>query len=192
MSIEDEYKKHMAPTVAEGYVLDPPGYERLRDWTFLLFQINYTANELRFLTEKKPELYNANNFHEHLSRFCAAVVRYGRCFGQSGPGMVSLNAREVFKARSDLKPVHDRMIEIWNDVFAHTGHDELMRATLAVREEPDNKRISIKHLFTPVLPYRDFLKYSEVVKHVEQDAILKINKYIAHLERQLGKEIVVT
>jgi hypothetical protein len=54
-----------------------------------------------------------------------------------------------------------------------------MRATLAVREEPDNKRISIKHLFTSVLPYRDFLKYSEVVKH------------IAHLETKLGKEIVV-
>ena len=191
MSIEDEYKKHMAPTIAEGYGLDPPGYERLRDWTFLLFQINYTANELRFLSEKKPELYDANNFHEHLSRFCADIVTYGRCFAQASTGIVSLDAKDVFKGRPDLKPFHDRMIEIRNGVFAHTGHDELMRATLAVREETDNKTISIKHMFTPALPYRDFPKYSEVVKHVEQDAIVKINKYLAHLEGKLGKKILI-
>jgi hypothetical protein len=67
-----------------------------------------------------------------------------------------------------------------------------MRATLAVREEPDSKKISIKHLFTPILPYADFPKYLEVLKHVEQDAIVKINKYLAHLETKFGKEIAIS
>jgi hypothetical protein len=30
---EDEYRKHMASLVAEGFTLDPPGYERLSLWT---------------------------------------------------------------------------------------------------------------------------------------------------------------
>jgi hypothetical protein len=40
VDIEEECKKHLQPHLAEGYALNPPGYERLRDWTFLLFQIN--------------------------------------------------------------------------------------------------------------------------------------------------------
>jgi hypothetical protein len=62
MDIEEDYKKHMSPHLAEGYALDPPGYERLRDWTFLLFQINYTTNELNFLKEHKPECQSACKF----------------------------------------------------------------------------------------------------------------------------------
>ena len=176
---------------AVEYTLDPPGYERLRDWTFLLFQINYTANELRFLKDNKPKLYDEDNFHQHFSRFCAAMVTYGRCFADAAPGMVSLDGKDVFKAKPNLKTIHDRMLDIRNGVFAHTGRDELMRVTLAVREEPDGKTVSVKHLLTPVLPYADFDRYLEVVSHVEREAIIKVNKYINHFETTLGKEIRV-
>lgn len=152
--IEEELKKHLDPIVAEGYSLNPPGYERLNLWTHVLFQLHYAATEFSFLTTEKPKLYDATNFHEHYSRFCAAIVAYGRCFAEAGAGIVSLDAKDVFKPRPKLRAVHDRMIVIRNGVFAHAGHDEILRMTIAVKEEKD--RINFRHLTHPVLPFRIF------------------------------------
>jgi hypothetical protein len=131
--IENEYKKHMAPIVAEGFTLDPPGYERLDLWTHVLFQINFAAAELAFLTSAKPKLYDQSNFYEHYSRFGGAIMAYGRCFASAGAGIVSLDAKDVFKPRPDLRKIHDRMVEIRNGVVAHAGHDKLVRVTAGTK-----------------------------------------------------------
>ena len=132
--IEEKLKKHFAPVIAEGYSLDPPGYERLNLWAHVVFQLHYASTEFKFLTTYKPELYDATNFHEHYSRFCAAIVAYGRCFAEAGAGIVSLDAKDVFTPRPTLRVVHDRMIAIRNGVFAHAGHDEILQVTIAVEE----------------------------------------------------------
>jgi hypothetical protein len=186
--IEREYQKHMAPLLAEGYILDPPEYERLRLWSIVLFQIHFVSAELDYLTRAKPKLYDQSNFYEHYGRFSAIITAYGRCFAGASGGIVSLDAKDVFKPRPDLRPVHDRMIEIRNGVFAHAGHDELVRATLAVKDLPT--QINIKHMVTPVFPYHDFARYSEVVNHVGGAVTTKINKYINHLEKEMGKPII--
>ena len=178
--IEEELKKHFAPLIAEGYSLDPPGYERLNLWGHVLFQLHYAATEFKFLTTNKPELSDATNFYEHYSRFCAATVAYGRCFAEAGAGIVSLDAKDVFKPRPTLRVVHDRMIAIRNGVFAHAGHDEILRVTIAVKELKD--RINYRNLLHPVLPYRDFLEYSTVVDFVSTHVIKQINKYLEHLQ----------
>ena len=45
---EDRYQEHMAPIVAEGFALDPPGWDRLSQWTHMLMHItNARANSQR-------------------------------------------------------------------------------------------------------------------------------------------------
>jgi hypothetical protein len=86
-----------------------------------------------------------------------------------------------------LRPTHDRMIAIRNGVFAHTGHDELLRVTLAVKEEP--AQILIKHFISPALPYNDFGTFRQVVEHADNYATIQINKHIDYLQTKAGKPI---
>jgi len=188
MTVADEYERHVEPIIAAGFTLDPPGYERLNMWTHLLFQSHFASVEIATLIGTQVKLFDKGNFHETFSRFYSAIVTYARCFASSGAGIVSLDAKDVFATRADLRPVHDKMIEIRNKVIAHTEHHELVRVTIAVKEGAD--RITIKHLITPTMPMNELEKYLETIDYVGTEIVYKINKYLDHLGEKRGKPII--
>ena len=80
------------------------------------------------------------------------------------PGPVpTLDAKQVFRRSADGKEVHQRLITLRNTVAAHTDRSDLVRLTLAVREEKD--RIVIRHLSTTALPLNELPDFPEAVEH---------------------------
>jgi hypothetical protein len=188
MSLEEEYQKHVKPILAAGFSLDPPGYERLNMWTHVLYQNHFASVEMATLIGMQIKLFDKANFHETFARFYSAIVTYGRCFASAGKGIVSLDAKSVFAKRPDLKPVHDRMIEIRNKVVAHTEGHELVRVTIGVKEETD--RIVVKHLITPAMPMNELESFHATIDYVGSQIIVQINKYLDYLGRKMGKPII--
>ncbi|MBR1296638.1 hypothetical protein [Bradyrhizobium sp. AUGA SZCCT0042] len=190
MSIaDDEFNKQVEPIIADGYVLNPPAFERIRYWTFVLFQLHFAISELEKLINDTPQVYDVNNSYNQHARFIAIIVTYARCFAQAGANIKSLNAKELFKGEPRFKTIHDRMIEIRNGVVAHTGHHELMRVSIAVKET-DNE-FMIKHFIHPIFPKAEFAGYLATMNHTVVGVEIAINKQLNHLEAQLGKPISV-
>ncbi|MDO9413221.1 MAG: hypothetical protein Q7T81_11680 [Pseudolabrys sp.] len=187
--IEESWKKHMAPVIADGFALNPTGYERLSNWTFVLWQLLFTKQALQQLIAAKPEQYDKSNFYQLYSQFNAMIVTYGRCFATAGSGIKSLDAKQIFRDRPDLKKHHARMMEIRNGVVAHTGNHELARATIGVKE--DATKITVRHMLTPIMPHDEYQNFLEVVIYVELQAVILVNKYIGHLESKFQKTILV-
>jgi len=188
-SIEDEFMKQMEPIIADGYELNPPAFERIRYWTFVLFQLHFAISELEKLISDTPQLYDATNSYGQHARFIAIMVTYARCYAQAGENIKSLDAKEIFKGEPRYKTTHDRMIEIRNSVVAHTGHHELMRASIAVKES-DNE-FQIKHFIHPIFPKAELAGYLATMNHTVRSVKIAINKQLNNLESQLGKPISV-
>jgi hypothetical protein len=184
---DDEFNAQMAPILAEGYQLNPPAFNRIRYWTFVLFQLHFAISELEKLIADTPILYDVTNSYGQHARFVAIIVTYGRCYAQAGEKIKSLNAKEIFKGEPRFKAIHDRMVEIRNQVVAHTEHHELMRVSVAVRE--GDKEINVKHFIHPIFPKEEFAGYLAAMNHTVVGVQTAINKQLNHLAIQLGKPI---
>jgi hypothetical protein len=187
--IEDGFKQHLAPHIADGFTIDPPEYDRLRFWTFILFQLNFATAELEKLIAEKPIPGDQDNFYSQYGRFCAIIITYGRCFASAGAKIPSLDVKDTFKGRPELRKIHDRLDEIRNGVFAHTGHHELVRVTLGVKELDD--KILIRHLFTSVMPANEFPDFLKAMNHAATRAVEQIGRLTERLERDKKKPIEV-
>jgi hypothetical protein len=187
--IEEEFKAQMAPILADGYQLNPPAFERVRYWTFILFQLHFAVSELEKLIKDTPQIYDVSNSYGQHARFIAIIVTYARCYAQTGQNIKSLDAKEVFKGEPRFRTIHDRMIQIRNQVVAHTEHHELMRVSVAVKE--DNKEFKLKHFIHPIFPKDEFAGYLAAMNHTVASVEVSINKQLNYLEKLLGKPITV-
>lgn len=188
-TIRQDFKVETDAIVAAGYKLDPPDFERLNLWTHILFQLNFASTVLTSLIKDMPEKYDSTNFFDHYSRFSAVIVSYGRCFVSSGKGMVQLDGKQIFKGERALMRSHEKMMRIRHKVVAHTEQDELVRATIAVKET--EKTLFIKHLITPLFPRGDFPRFLITIEFASRSAVAMISKYIKKLEREKGKAIEI-
>lgn len=57
-----------------------------------------------------------------------------------------LDAKKIYEGSEDGKQVHARLIELRNSIAAHTDTSDLVRLTLAVKDEPD--RMVVRQLWT--------------------------------------------
>src|SRR5947209_1830042 len=118
-SISDEdYKKHMASVVAAGFTLDPPGYERLSQWTHMLMHITNARANFKWVVEHPVKLNDLDDMLMQQSLFVAGIMAYGRCYASSGPMIPMLNAKEVYKGSTDGMEVHERLIDLRNTIAA--------------------------------------------------------------------------
>jgi ribosomal protein RSM22 (predicted rRNA methylase) len=121
--------------------------------------------------------------------FVAGIMAYGRCYASSGPGVPTLDAKQVYQGSKDGIEVHNRLNELRNTIAAHTDKSDLVRLTLAVREEPT--QIVIQHLSTMAIPTNEIPDFQEAVSHTEHFVTVSINKYLNYLQTQKGKTIVL-
>lgn len=182
-----EYQEHMAAIAAEGFSLDPPGYERLTQWTHVLMHCVNAKASFERLQSRQPQLGDLGDALESQAFFIAGVMAYGRCYAQSGAGIPTLDAKQVYKGSTDGMKVHQRLIMLRNTVAAHTDRSDLVRLTLAVREEED--RTLIRHLSTTALPLNELPDFLEAVEHTAHFVSVGLNKVLDHLGKKLGKRI---
>ena len=81
--LDADYQQHMASIVAEGFTLDPAGYERLRQWTQMLMQCVSARASFERLNGETVRLGDINEVFENQAFFVAGVMAYCRCYGQS-------------------------------------------------------------------------------------------------------------
>jgi hypothetical protein len=177
----------MASTIAEGFQLDPPGYERLRYWTYVLSHVSNAYECFENARNVPFEQGNFENLRRQRAFFVAGIVAYGRCFAQAGPGIPTLDAKAVYKDQPDLMKVHTRIVDLRNTFAAHTDHSDIVRVTLAVREN-DNE-IEVRNLITTTFPGDEVADYFRALHAIELFSSRKVERLVAHLEKQTGKAI---
>ncbi|WP_374252966.1 hypothetical protein [Xanthobacter sp.] len=183
---EEDFKPHMEAAAAGGFGIDPPGYERLTQWTHMLTNLLSARKNFEWMRDDPAD---TDKVFRTQAYFVAGVTAYGRCFASSGPGIPMLDAKKVYNGSADGMEVHRRLIELRNTIAAHTDKSDLVRLTLAVKDEPD--RVVIRHLSTSALPLDELPDFLEAVAHTEHFVTVSLNKQLDHLETQIGKKIVL-
>jgi len=187
--IEEDYQHHMKGVVADGFVLDPPGFERLSQWTHLLMNIVSARSNFEWVRDDVAAVGDINNSLRVQAFFIAGVMAYGRCYGTSGDGVPKLDAKKVYAGTDEGFDVHRRLIGLRNTVAAHTGGSDLVRLTLAVKDEPD--RLVVRHLSTMAIPTNEVPDFLEAVAHTEHFVTANLNKQLDNLETKLGRTIAL-
>lgn len=183
---DEDYKAHMATVVAEGFTLDPSGFERLSSWTHLLMHLVNARTNFEWVRDHSVELGEMENSLRQQAFFVAGIMAYCRCYASSGSGIPMLDAKKVYEG-SDGKQVHDRLIELRNSIAAHTDASDIIRLTLAVKDEPE--RLVVRHLWTMAVPVDEIADFLEAVAHTEHFVTVSLNKYLDRLEKDHGKAI---
>ena len=184
---DDGYKTHMATVVAEGFALDPPGFERLSSWTHMLMHLVNARTNFEWVRDHPVELNELENSLRQQAFFVAGIMAYCRCFASSGSGVPMLDAKKVYEGSDDGKQIHERLIALRNSIAAHTDASDIVRLTLAVKEEPE--RLLIRHLWTMAFPVNEIADFLEAVAHTEHFVTISLNKYLNRLEKDRGKTI---
>jgi len=184
---DDGYKTHMATVVAEGFALDPPGFERLSSWTHMLMHLVNARTNFEWVRDHPVELNELENSLRQQAFFVAGIMAYCRCYASSGSGIPMLDAKKVYEGSDDGKQVHERLIGLRNSVAAHTDASDIVRLTLAVKDEPERR--VVRHLWTMAVPVDEVADFLEAVAHTEHFVTVSLNKYPNRLERDRGKKV---
>ena len=184
---EDEYRKHMAGIVSEGFTLDPPGYEQLSLWTHILMHLVNAQKNFEWALDHPKVSSNSNNFLQQNAFFISGIMAYGRCYASSGGGIPTLDAKRVYAGSEDGIAIHQRLIDLRNKIAAHTDESDLVRLTLAVKDEPDH--ITIRHIYTNAIPTDEIPDFLEAVSHTSHFVTVSLNKRLNKLEKNIGKKI---
>lgn len=184
---DEDYKTHMASIVADGFTLDPPGFERLSSWTHMLMHLVNARANFEWVRDHPVELGEMENSLRQQAFFVAGIMAYCRCYASSGSGIPMLDSKKVYEGSEDGKEVHERLIGLRNSIAAHTDASDIVRLTLAVKEEPE--RLVIRHLWTMAVPVNEIDDFLEAVAHTGHFVTVSLNKYLNRLEKDRGKTI---
>jgi len=183
----EDYQEQMASIVADGFILDPPGYERLNEWTHVLLHIVNARANFQWVLNHPLVADELDNTLQQQAFFVAGITAYGRCYASSGPHIPTLDPIQVYKGSKDGMEVHARLNQLRNTIAAHTDKSDLVRLTLAVKDELS--RVVVRHLSTAVIPTGEIPDFLEAVAHTEHFVTITINKYLDHLQTKIGKRI---
>lgn len=184
---DEDYNAHMAGILADGFTLDPPGFERLSSWTHMLMHLVNARANFEWVRDHPVELGELENSLRQQAFFVAGIMAYCRCYASSGSGIPMLDAKKVYEGSDDGKQIHERLIGLRNSIAAHTDASDIVRLTLAVKDEPE--RLVIRHLWTMAVPVNEIADFLEAVAHTEHFVTISLNKYLNRLEKDRGKTI---
>ena len=184
-----EYRKHMASLVKEGFTLDPPNYERLSAWSHLLMHLYTARASFERVATDQFELGDMGKFIEQQAYFVAGIVAYCRCYASTGSAIPKLDAKHVYAGSNDGMQVHSRLMSLRNTFAAHADRNDLVRATLAVRDEAD--RVIVRHIVTSAMPIPEIPDFMEAVAHSEYFVIAALNRQLDKLGAKIGKTITL-
>jgi hypothetical protein len=184
---DEDYKTHMASVVADGFTLDPLGFERLSSWAHMLTHLVNARANFEWVRDHLDEGDELENSLRQQAFFVAAIMAYCHCFASSGSGIPVLDPKRVYEGSDDGKQVHERLVDLRNSIAAHTDTSDIIRLTMAVKDEPE--RLVIRHLWTMAVPIDEIADFLEAVAHTEHFVTVSLNKYLGRLQKDRGKTI---
>lgn len=156
-------------------------------WTHMLMHLVSARTNFEWVRDHPVELGELDNSLRQQAFLVAGIMAYCRCYASSGPAIPMLDAKKVYVGSLDGQEVHQRLIRLRNTVAAHTDASDIVRLTLAVKDEPE--RLIIRHLWTMAVPLDEIADFLEAVAHTEHFVTVSLNKYHDHLQKQVGKKI---
>jgi len=190
LTVDDgSYREHMTSVVAEGFTLDPPGYERLSAWTYVLTHLLHARINFERVSGDLSKLGDLRNVVEQQAFFVAGILAYCRCFASTGSAIPKLDPKKVYVGSADGMAVHERLFALRNKFAAHADRNDLMRVTLAVKAYHD--RVTVRHLITSAIPLPEIPDFIEAVAQTEHFVTLSLNKQLDKISARLGKPIEV-
>jgi hypothetical protein len=189
-TIDDEqYHTHMARMVEEGFTLDPPGYERLSAWTHILMHLFTARSNFERVKNDPIKLGKMGNAVEQQAFFVAGIIAYCRCYASTGSAIPKLDPKQVYVNSSEGRKVHERLMTLRNTFAAHADRNDLVRVTVAVKDDGD--RVIVRHLMTSAVPFPEIPDFIEAVAHTEHYVIVGLNKQLDKMGAKIGKLITL-
>lgn len=155
----------------------------------MLMHLVSARTNFEWVRDHPLELGEMENSLRQQAFFVAGIMAYCRCYASSGSGIPMLDAKKVYDGSDDGKAVHERLIALRNSIAAHTDASDIVRLTLAVKDEPE--RLVIRHLWTMAIPVDEIADFLEAVAHTEHFVTVSLNKYLNRLEKDHGKSIAL-
>jgi hypothetical protein len=101
--------------------------------------------------------------------------------------MVSLDPNRVFAEALAARLGHDRIMDLRNTFVAHNAGSDLIRTTIAVKEEPE--RILVRHLITLASPTNELESFAAALSQTEAFVESSLNRLLIRMESDRGKLI---
>ena len=186
---DDELATHMQPLVDAGFSLNPEALTPLAAWNHILMQVIMASYYIKRLQNYESKLGDMEDAFVLNALFVAFLTTYAKCFVSAEEGAIKLDRKDVFKAHNSAMLTHDRIIELRHSYAAHNSSSNLVRTTMAAKEEVD--RFLIKHLITTAIPGNEFESFANTVGLVENYVTERLNLRLDKLQAKLGKLIEI-
>ncbi|WP_336731548.1 hypothetical protein [Chryseobacterium sp. VD8] len=166
-------------------------FKKLSGWTIIAMFLVESRNSL-LLIEKSKKINDFTHIEEITfsnGLFKNSILSYCKCFSSSGKGQISLDAKNIYANRNDLLEIHQNMMEIRNKYIAHNDNENGFDIAISYTSE-NNNEIIFSQTYTFVIPYENFKKFTETIQYCEEQLIIRFNKKIDKLEKEIGKKII--
>lgn len=184
---DEDLKPHKSAMEKDGYILDAPRFEKLKQWNGVIFQIISAMHYLDQLKAHKPDLGNLQDTYRQMSLIYAFTLQYSKCYTQAGRGQTTLDATKVFKPASESLVAHKRIIDIRHNLVAHNGNTDLALSNLAVKELED--RFIVKHFLTFAMPMNELEMFTIAIEDTYAYTVKSLNKYMGNIGDKYGKPV---
>lgn len=186
---DEEFGKHMAGAINDGFTLNPPGYERLSAWTQILTNLVHARMNFECVSNHQMNLSDLECFVQQEAFFVAGVMAYCRCYASTGVGIPKLDPKKVYAGSQGGLEVHKHLMTYRNKFAAHSDHNDLTRLTLAVNEK--DEQIIVRHMVTTAMPLPEIPDFIEAVSHTEHFVSVRLNKQLDKMGEEAGKIILL-
>lgn len=150
--------------------------------------INDSILSMTLLESSKLEELELQQNHVAQQAFLRnAILNYSKCFSSSGKGEITLQKKDVFRDKQKLLSIHNRVIALRNNFFAHNDTTDIDDLTFASKEV--GEELVVKAMYEIKLPNNEFLIMLELFQYVGRYIKLSIDNRTKHLEKQIGKKI---
>ncbi|WP_128910799.1 hypothetical protein [Tropicibacter alexandrii] len=186
---EEEFGKHMASAINDGFTLNPPGYERLSAWTQILTNLVHAKLNFERLSKDQMNLGDLECIVQQEAFFVAGIMAYCRCYASAGAGIPKLDPKKVYAGSEDGLDIHKKLMSYRNKFAAHSDHNDLTRLTLAVKEKDD--QIIVRHMITIAMPLPEVPDFIEAVSQTEHFVSARLNQQLDKMGDKAGKIILL-
>lgn len=181
--------EQLASSSIGDFNFSDPRFEKLSSWTKLLMFLHEAEAAI-----KLAEKYNVEpslSAHEQVllsqSLLRNSIVTYAKCYASSGSFMVSLDANTVFASKTELRTIHDKILEARNRFVAHNDSNEFETVNIGIREVSDRFVVALTYILQT--PVSDFNEYISVYNHVGEYVMRKMIKILNRIGEDNGKSI---
>jgi hypothetical protein len=182
--------KKLSMTDLKDFDFDHEELQALGNWTYIGMFLHEAERSLllsKDLNDKGKFTEMDQSILSH-GMFRNAILSYCKCYGRAANGKVSLDSKAIFEDQSEIKAVHEKMMDIRNSFIAHNGVNEIDIAIIALKESA--KELELAQTYTLSTPLSDFDDFLRVIGFVQAWLVVNFNRKLDKIELRLRKKII--